>query len=206
MSSRVRFVAASDVFEAFVDLRLAVPPPRGDAVPLIYARELLASRRPANAIAFLAHLLPRREAVWWARQCVGALLGPLAEDSALRAAEAWVRSPEEENRRAALEIGAALDQRLPTTWLALAAAWSGGSMCAPDLKPLPPPKSGCAKAANAAIALACATGDPRFYAQRVAACAEAGIRFAEGGDARVIAPKTAPATTPGRTAGPHVAM
>jgi hypothetical protein len=205
MSSRVRFVAAGDVFEAFADLRQAVPPPRGDAAPLAYARELLASPRPANAIAFLAHLLPRREAVWWARQCVGALLGPRAEDAALRAAEAWVRSPEEENRRAALEIGAASDQRLPTTWLALAAAWSGGSMCAPDLKPLPPPKSACAKAANAAIALACASGDPLGYAQRVAACAEAGIRFADGGDGRVIAPKAPVSAASARATRPHSA-
>jgi hypothetical protein len=192
MSSRIRFVAARDVFAAFPDLRHVAPAPVDDVAPLEYARRLLVSSRPAHAIVFLAYLLPRREAVWWARQCVGAILGSRAEDAALRAAEAWVRAPEEENRRIALEIGGAGDQRLATTWLALAAAWSGGSMCAPDAKPMAPPVSACAKAANAAIVLAISSGDPSAYQRRVAACAEAGIRFAEGGEARVIPPNMPP--------------
>jgi hypothetical protein len=185
MSSRIRFAAASNVFEAFPDLRYLAPPPSDDVAPLDYARHLVASPRPAQAIAFLAYLLPRREAVWWARQCVGALLGPRAEDAALRAADAWVRAPEEENRRAALAVSATADQANPTTWLAFAAAWSGGSMCAPDVTLLAAPASACAKAANAAVMMAVAAGDPRALNARIAACAEAGIRFAEGGEARV---------------------
>lgn len=184
MSSRIRFAAARSVFEAFPDLRYVAPPPADEAAPLDYARHLIASPRPSDAIAFLAYLLPRREAVWWAQQCVSAILGPRAEDAALRAAEAWVRAPEEENRLAALAIGAVSDQRLATTWLALAAAWSGGSMCAPDAKPMAAPLSACAKAANAAIVMAISAGDALAIGPSIAACAEAGIRFAEGGDAR----------------------
>src|SRR5579864_6955197 len=101
MSSRIRFTTARNVFEAFPDLRPMAPPPADESPPLDYARRLLASPRPAEAIAFLAFLLPRREAVWWARQCVVALLGPSADDAALRAADAWVREPEEQNRLAA---------------------------------------------------------------------------------------------------------
>jgi hypothetical protein len=193
MSSRIRFAAARSVFEAFPDLRHAAPPPGDEAAPLDYARHLLASPRPSDAIAFLTYLLPRREAVWWARQCVGAILGPAADDAALRAAEAWVRAPEEENRLAALAIGTAGDQRAATTWLALAAAWSGGSMCAPDVKPMAAPLSACAKAANAAIAMAISASDPPAVGPWIVACAEAGIRFAEGGDAR---PRLAPSRPP----------
>ncbi len=196
MSSRIRFATARNVFETFADLRQVAPPPGDEAAPLDYARQLLGSPRPAHAIVFLAYLLPRREAVWWARQCVGAILGPRADDAALRAAEAWVRAPEEENRRAALAIGAAGDQSLATTWLALAAAWSGGSMCAPDVKPMAAPPSACAKAANAAIVLAACSADPPAIARWIVACAEAGIRFAEGGEARVIAPKSIDAKAP----------
>jgi hypothetical protein len=190
MSSRIRFAAARTVFEAFPDLRYVAPPPGDEAAPLDYARTLLASPRPADAIAFLAYLLPRREAVWWARQCVGAVLGPRADDAALRAAEAWVRAPEEENRRAALAIGTAGDQRAATTWLALAAAWSGGSMCPPDVTPMAAPISACAKAANAAIVMAIGAGDPLAIGPWITACAESGIRFAGEGDAR---PQLAPA-------------
>lgn len=184
MSSRIRFSTAQNVFEAFPDLRRLIPRPSNDSAALDYPRSLLTSRRPLDAIVFLAHLLPRREAVWWARQCVEALLPESAEDAALRAADAWVRSPEEETRRAALDIGNAADQAIATTWLALAAAWSGGSMAAPDQKPHIPQPSACARAANAAIALAISGGEPETIAARIQACAAAGLRFAEGGDAR----------------------
>jgi hypothetical protein len=194
MPSRIRFATARNVFEAFPDLRDAAPAPSDDAAPLDYARRLLASRRPADAIVFLAYLLPRREAVWWARQCVGSMLGPRADDAALRAAEAWVRAPDEENRLSALEIGGASDQHVPTTWLALAAAWSGGSMLAPDKQPMPAPIWACAKAVSAAVVLAACSGDPLAMASRINACAEAGMRFADGGDAR-------PATTQGGASG-----
>jgi hypothetical protein len=135
-SSRVRFATARDVCEAFTNLRRIAPAPGDASTPLDYVRRLLVCRRPIDAIAFLAHLLPRREAVWWARQCVGAILGARAEDEALRAADAWVRAPEEERRRAALDIGAAGDQERATTWLALAVGRSGGSVSAPDQKPI----------------------------------------------------------------------
>ena len=190
MSSRIRFSTARNVFEAFPDLRRIAPAPTDEAAPLDYARRLLASRRPGDAILFLAHLLPRREAVWWARQCVGAILGSRADDDAFRAAEAWVRAPEEERRRAALEIGGVADQQCATTWLAIAAGWSGGSVTAPDQKPIQPPPSACAKAANAAIVLAACSAEPRLIASWIAACVDAGVRFAEGDEARVIAPKS----------------
>ncbi len=111
MSSRVRFASARNVFEAFADLKRAAPPPSDDPAPLDYARALLSSPSPTDAIVFIAHLLPRREAVWWAVQCVRAMLGAKADDEALRAADAWVRAPEEDNRNAALAIANAADHR-----------------------------------------------------------------------------------------------
>lgn len=188
MTSRIRFATARNVFETFVELRRVASPPGGDSPPLDYARHLLGSTRPSSAIVFLTYLLPRREAVWWARQCVGSILGPRANDDALRAAEAWVRAPEEENRRAALAIGGAADQALPTTWLALAAAWSGGSMTAPDVKPMAAPAAACAQAANAAIMLAITQSDPKVFRGWIDACVEAGLHFADGGEARVTPP------------------
>ena len=185
MSSRVRFPTARAVFDSFADLGQRLPAPADDAAPLDYARRLLASKRPADAILFIAHLLPRREAVWWAHECVRAILDPRPEDEALCAAEAWVRAPEEENRRAALGVGNAGDRRAPTTWLALAAGWSGGSRSAPEHKPMPPQPSACARAANAAIILAITAQEPTAAPPWIRACVEAGIRFAEGGDAKV---------------------
>ena len=191
MPSRIRFAAARNVFEAFPDLSYAAAPPADESAPLDHARALLASPRPTDAIVFLAHLLPRREAVWWAIQCVRGMLGPKADDEALRAADTWVRAPDEDNRNAALAIANAADRRAATTWLAFAAAWSGGSMTPADQKPMAAPPSACAKAAHSAVIMAACAGDPLGVAQRLTACAEAGIQFADGGDATVIGAESA---------------
>jgi hypothetical protein len=91
MPSRIRFTSALSVFEAFPDLSYVATRPGGDIDPLDHARALLRSSRPSDAIFFLSHLLPRRETVWWAIQCVRTFVGESGADEALRAAEAWVR-------------------------------------------------------------------------------------------------------------------
>jgi hypothetical protein len=199
MSSRIRFATARSLFEAFDDLKHVAPPPAEDRAPLDYAGHLLASRRPADAIVFLAYLLPRREAVWWGRQCVAAMLGPRADTAAFHAAEEWVRAPDEALRRAALDIGNGGDRTSATTWLALAAGWSGGSMIGPEHAAVLPPLSSCAKAVNAAIVLAACTLDPLTFAPWITACAEAGMRFADDGEANVVAPKPGAAKPAGRS-------
>jgi hypothetical protein len=201
MLSRVRFAAARDVFETFADLKLVVTSPSDGSAPLDYCRALLSSTRPSDAIMFIAYLLPRREAVWWAIQCVRAMLGASVEDNALRAAETWVRAPEEDNRRAALAAFDAGDRRAATTWLAFAAGWSGGSVTPPDNDPLRAPMSACGMGANTAVMLAASAGDPFGLAQRIKACAEAGIRFADGGEAVVTGP-AAPAPPGGGPTSP----
>ncbi len=192
MPSRIRFTSARSVFEAFPDLSYVATRPASDIDPLNHARALLGSPRPSDAVLFISHLLPRREAVWWAAQCVRALIGVGATDEALGAAEVWVRTPEDDNRRAALGIANNSDRRKPTTWLAFAAGWSGGSILPADQKPLPPPSGACAMAANTAIMLAVAAGDPRAVVDRIGACAEAGVRFASGGEPTVLVREAAP--------------
>jgi hypothetical protein len=192
MSSRIRFTSAGSVFDAFPDLSYVVALPADDIQPLDHARALLASPRPTDAVLFISHLLPRREAVWWAAQCVRALIGDGAADEALGAAEIWVRTPEDDNRRAALSAANASDRRKPTTWLAFGAGWSGGSILPSDQKPVPPPAGACAMASNTAVMLAVAAGDPRAVVGRIAACAEAGLRFASGGEPTVFVRKAAP--------------
>ena len=192
MQSRIRFATARSVFEAFPDLGYVLAAPADDIEPLDFARALSAGPRPSDAVLFISHLLPRREAVWWAAQCVRALLGAGAAGEALRIAETWVRTPEEDNRNGALRIANDSDRRKPTTWLAFAAGWSGGSMVPPDQTLLPPPAGACAMAANSAIMMAVAAGDPRAVVDRIEACAEAGVRFAGGGEPTVFIREAAP--------------
>lgn len=176
---RVRFTTAREVFEAFPAARDDIEAQPTDDPPLVFMTALAASPTPEDAIAFCAYLLPRRAAVWWTCQCVRALIpSPTSEEeAALAAAEDWVREPEEHRRRAALAIGMQGDRRAPTTWAALAAAWSGGSMTDGE-QPAPSPPHLTAKAARAAVLTALARVGAKERALRLRACLDGGLKLA----------------------------
>ena len=188
MSTRIRFNTARQVFDAFpkvtaeIDLRPAEEP------PLDFARRLVARAHRFDAIVFTACLLPRREGVWWGCQCVRALNGNKADD-ALLAAEAWVREPEEAQRRAALEIAASGDTGVATTWLAWAAGHSGGSVAAEGSAPVRAPPDATAINLKAAVILAIVQRPMTEAPGWIKACVDAGLRFVDGGDAKVNPPK-----------------
>lgn len=185
MSSRIRFTTARQIFDTFASARRVISLAPSDEAPLAFARKLAQSERPIQAIAFCAYLLPRREAVWWACQCVRAVEGKAANnDAALAAAEAWVREPDEATQRGALATSNSADRRAATTLLARAAGWSGGNIALKGGRLVPAQPNMTAKAVYAAIGLAIARAGAVRQAALTAACIEAGIRFAEGGDAR----------------------
>jgi hypothetical protein len=186
MTSRIRFADALVVFDTFPQLERIAPRPGAPAEPLAYAETLLASPRPVAGLIYLSHLLPRREAVWWGCQCLGAVLG--AKDEALQLAIRWVRDPDEATRREALAFIEAHGLAAPTSWLARAVGHSGGSLLGPEHPPMPPPADACALSVNAAIVLATTAQPPAAILPWMRACGAAGVRFAGGGDATVVAP------------------
>ncbi len=189
MSTLIRFAQADDVFAAFPRLETFAQRPVGPLEPLAHARHIVASPRPAGAVAFLAHVLPRREAVWWGCQCVLAILGPAARDTGMQLAANWVRDPSEPLRRDALAFWQESEQRLPTHWLARAVAYSGGSLLAPEQPPSPPAPDDCALSVNAAVVLAATSAAPALILPWLKSCTEAGMDFAAGGEARVARPQ-----------------
>ncbi len=190
MSERLRFTKARQVFEAFPAAAADIDVLPAEEAPLDFARKLLAPGRRFEAVVYIAYLLPRREAVWWGCQCVRAIRDNKADD-ALLAAEAWVREPEEATRRAALSLGWSGDMRIATTWLALAAGQSGGSIAPEGAHPVAPPAHATALDVKAGVILAIAQTPSLGHSAWTSACVEAGIRFAEGGDAKVSAPTPA---------------
>jgi hypothetical protein len=99
--------------------------------PGAFLDRLLGREAYVDAIRFLAHALPKREATWWACLCARETFPPQPDAgqlAALQAAEAWVYKPTEENRRAALSTGEKIGSGTAAGWAALAAGWSGGSM------------------------------------------------------------------------------
>jgi len=136
-----------------------------------------------DAIRFLAHALPKREAIWWATRCVRAALGetePSRTDrNALEAAEHWALEPDEKNRRAAQSPADATGYETACGWLAAGAFWSGGSIAPPDMPEVPPKETLTAQAAVVAINLT-ATIDPKKTPQRYAEFYSLGAAVADG--------------------------
>lgn len=95
----------------------------------------------ADAVAFLAHALPKREAVWWGLLCIWDVRRPAAsasEERAYRALVRWLQEPSEEHRRDVEAAGKALHRSNLAAHLARAAFVSGGSVLAPGAGSAPP--------------------------------------------------------------------
>ncbi|MEP3670662.1 MAG: hypothetical protein ABJN42_28485, partial [Roseibium sp.] len=98
MGSRIRFTRAKQVFEAYPELSDIVSEPSGELAPEDYAMELQEGEEPLKALAYFAHVLPKRESVWWGMNCVAGLDGTRSEDDrqVLALSETWVREGDED--------------------------------------------------------------------------------------------------------------
>ena len=178
----VRFSTARDLFDAFPTAKhdiLAKPTNEGW---LEFVASLMAKSEWNDTVGFCAYLLPRREAVHWACQSVRVLSQHRTsdEEAALDAAEAWVRNPEETQRRAALDIGNRSPQDLPGTWTALAAGWSGGVMLQSEKGPVAAQPYQTPKAVRAAILMAFTQVNIRERDRLIRPCIDHAVRMASG--------------------------
>jgi hypothetical protein len=136
--------------------------------PELHPREFIAllsdKQLFPDAVRFLAHALPKREAVWWgwvcARRASGATPPPVIK-AALDATEQWIAQPSEENRRTAHEAAKAADLGTPAGCAALAAFFSGGSLGPAHAPPVPPGDHLTAKAVGAAVIFAAIASEPQ---------------------------------------------
>jgi hypothetical protein len=150
-----------------------------------FLRILIEQKHYVDAVAFLAHALPKREAVWWACVCARSALGdaPGADELlSLTLAEAWVHEPSDESRRAAMAAAEAFEFKTPASWAAVAAFWSGGSMAPVDLPDVPPAENLTGKAVTAAVMIAVGQGDPDKMEERYRQLLARGLDIARGGN------------------------
>jgi hypothetical protein len=171
----MRFATAKDVLLAFPQIALGMKTPLDATPSLTFLKQLAADGGWPDCVAFIAHVLPRREAVGWAAKCVR--LEPSAysaqELQLITAVQEWARQPRDEQRQALLAQGEKLGSSRPAAWVAKAAGWSGGVlmeqgqakvMCEPHMSPA---------AVRGAILLASAqSANPHGYLRR---CVEDGI-------------------------------
>lgn len=180
MAQRLRFSTARELFQAFPVAQEDMTARPSDRPSLEFLKELVASPTPEEAVTFSAYLLGLREAVWWGHQCLNMIPDKLGSDDLrmLALAENWVRRPEEDERNAALAAGMASQRKTPGVWIALAAAWSGGSMTGPGEMPVPPAPYLTSKAVNAGVLGGLARVDRKARASTLTAFIDMGIRLA----------------------------
>jgi hypothetical protein len=172
------------LFETFPELAAKSAVASTDDPPILFLKNLSAREKFEDAVAFCAHLLPRREAVWWGCGSARAFLGDLVQGqvAGLVAAETWVHEPNDKNRLLALQTGTRSDNSDPLTWLALAAGWSGGMLSSSPSPPVPVPPYLTARAVRIAILLSARHIKSPERPQRMRACIAEGVKLAEPDD------------------------
>ena len=122
---------------------------RDNQSPGVFLDELIAKKINPDAVRFLAHALPKREAIWWACLCARQAYSGGAADAkilaALQASEKWVVEPNDANRRAAYTAAQAADFGNPAGATALAVFFSGGSIAPPNVPEVKPPEHATAQ-------------------------------------------------------------
>ena len=150
--------------------------------PQEFLAALAEAELPVDAIRLLAHLLPRREAIWWAWECARRAAGvnpPQAIQEALAATEQWLKEPTEEHRRIAFARAEAADLGNAAGSAALAVFLSGGSIAPPDVGPVEPPPHAAAKAIAGSIILAAVATEPEKAPEKFRVSVAQGAQIAE---------------------------
>jgi len=116
----------------------------------------------AQAVRVQAHLLPKRECVWWGILCVEEVCGdglPQVEAAARDSARTWVEDPSESHRRQCDAAAGKTKLDGAGGWLAMAAFWSGGSLMPPDLAPVAADERLTGQAVTNSLMIAAVSGD-----------------------------------------------
>lgn len=149
-----KYVSVSD------DAKAALTPemPPAEFLAVLNERNLI-----GDSLNFLAHLLPKRQAVFWAMSCArqsGRTLEPVSE-AALKAAEKWIADPSESNRQACLTASNDVDASTSASLTALAAHYCTTTLPGTDPRVNSKAYFMTAKLVGGAVALAATEGDPK---------------------------------------------
>ena len=128
-----------------------------DDKPRAYLDRLLAEGHMADVVRFLAYVLPKREAVWWAWVCARKAAGssPAPDVKAvLECVERWIVQPTDANRRAAYTTAERGNIATPEGMAAVAVFFSGGSIAPDGMPEVTPPERMTAKAVVGSVTIA----------------------------------------------------
>lgn len=125
---------------------------------------LLQQQKPVEAVSFLAHALPEKDAVRWAAQSCEMVSGQQsAEDQkAAEASRRWLAQPNEANQQQAAAAAAQAAHAGPGAWSAQAAAWSAPTAVPGRVAPVTVPSGLVGQAVTGSVMLAAALSHPGF--------------------------------------------
>jgi hypothetical protein len=154
---------------------------RPDIVPQDYVALLMSKKLYADAVRFVAHALPKREAVWWgwisAKKAAGADPPPKIKAS-LEATEKWIAQPDDEGGRAAMAAAKEAQTSTAAGCAGMAAFFSGSSLGPSHIPPIPPGEFLTAKAVSGAVIYAAVGKDPVNAPDRFQSFVNQGVEVA----------------------------
>lgn len=127
--------------------------------PHAWFARLIEEGKLMDALAFIAHALPRYECVVWAARALMDMNAIQRGDPLVLAVLRWIDEPGDAMRRAAGDLADSNSDDSPARSLALAVLFSGGSLAPPEYAAVQPPADICAKFAFAAV-LSAAVAQP----------------------------------------------
>ncbi len=128
-----------------------VAPGSTNKPPHIWFATLLADGELSDALGFVAHALPRYEAVAWGAQALLEMGAVERLDPIMVAVLRWIDQPSDGLRRAASELAESTRKDSPAKQLGLAVMMSGGSLSGPEFPPVLPPPDVCSKLVYGAL-------------------------------------------------------
>jgi hypothetical protein len=155
---------------------------RPDLHPREFVALLLDKALFPDAVRFVAHALPKREAVWWAwvsaRRAAGDAPAP-AIKAALDATEKWIAQPTDELCRRAMDAAQKAGLGTAAGCAGLAAFFSGSSLAPPEAPPVPPGEFLTAKAVSGAVILAAVSKEPKKAPEKFRAFVAQGLEVTQ---------------------------
>ena len=136
---------------------------RPEMHPLDFVALLMEKALYPDAVRFIAHALPKREAVWWGWVCARRAAGDNPQPkikASLEATEKWIAQPSEDNRRSAMAAAQKAELGTAAGCAGLAAFFSGGSLAPPETPVVPPGEFLSAKAVSGAVIFAAVAKEP----------------------------------------------
>ena len=153
--------------------------------PEEYINKLIEKEYFADSIVFIAHGLPKREAIWWACLCAKVVTNKetKADDLAsLTMAEKWVYEPDDKKRRLCGTLAEKGEYKSAQNWVAAAVFWSGGSITKEEEPAMEPAPYLYAHAVSGAILNAVGMADTDDIDAQFQQFIKNGLNIADGGN------------------------